>query len=191
MKEYKEILETKYLIPSMRVLLEDIDRNFDLIEAQGIETMGALYKSLKTKKKAEELAETAGIDADYMIVLRRSVSSYKGALRKLVEYPLIQGELENRLNELGLKTSKDLYEFLGETGEKESMTSLNASEEIIQQLTGLMDVTRLRYVSPLFATALAACGYDSVTKVAGAEVSDLYDAITRINDERNIQGISV
>ncbi len=149
LKEYKEILETKYLIPSMRVLLEDIDRNFDLIEAQGIETMGALYKSLKTKKKAEELAETAGIDADYMIVLRRSVSSYKGALRKLVEYPLIQGELENRLNELGLKTSKDLYEFLGETGEKESMTSLNASEEIIQQLTGLMDVTRLRYVSPL------------------------------------------
>ncbi len=49
-----------------------------------------------------------------------------------------------------------------------------------------MDVTRLRYVSPLFATALAACGYDSVKKVADADVNKLYDAVITTNDEQKI-----
>lgn len=186
LQAFKEMLKHMYLIPSMRVLLEDVDQNFLLLEQQNINNVGELHQQLKTKKKAALMAETTGIDFDYMIVLRRMISSYVTKPRKLEDYPDIKDDLLVCLTKLSIKTSKELYDYMSETAIEELKQSLNIDDESLRNLKCLMAVTRLRYVSPLFATVLVKSGYDSIEKIAAANNIKLYEDINETNKAQKI-----
>ncbi len=53
---------------------------------------------------------------------------YKEILKTKYLFPSMRVLLEDSLRELGLKTSKDLYDFLAETEIEGAMTSLKVSE---------------------------------------------------------------
>lgn len=179
--EYQDMLLNKYLIPSMQILRENIESVFQTLRSLGFTTMEELYLQLKTKKKAEVLADQTGIDREYMIVLRRSVCSFIPPLRKLSDYACVDERLEERFSTLNLKTSKDLYEYLNGTPLEKAAQELALDMNRLTYLKNLMDVTRLRYVSPLFATMLVESGYDSVRKIVSAEQMDLYEAFVETN----------
>lgn len=186
LKAFKEILKNNYLIPSMRPLLLNIDEQFSLLSQQKITTVEEFYKESKTKKKAEQLLVKSGMDIDYMTLLKRLVSSYISKPRKLSDYPDIDNELVERLEGLGIKTSKTLYEYLEASSHDEIKGELGVEEETLKKLWSLMAVTRLRYVSPLFATVLVRSGYDSIEKIAEAKSSDLHQAIVTTNKKEHI-----
>jgi len=183
---FREILESSYLIPSMRVLLKETEVNFDLLKSKGISNVEELYLATKTMKKAEALAEITGLDLEYMIVLRRMVSSYIPKPRKLEDYPDIGDETVMRLREKGIKTSVDLYSYLEKSEIEDIKAELQIDEERISNLQKLMEVTRLRYVTPLFATVLVRSGYDSIEKIAGAKKEALHKGILKTNKEQHI-----
>jgi hypothetical protein len=184
--DYKEIIMTSYLIPSQLVLREDIDTHFNVIKNNNFRTLEELYLSIKTKKKALLFAEKLDLDESYIIVLRRSVSSYIAKPRLLNDYPFVTEKLEELFKNLDLKKSDQLYDYLESNDAKTLSLILNLSEEDVNHLKYLMDVTRLRYVSPLFATVLVEAGYSSISLIADASIKDLHEAILRANKEKSI-----
>jgi hypothetical protein len=183
---YKNLLFTKYLIPSQRVLLEGIEENFEKLNENDIISMNDLLVSLKTKKKAMDFAEKADMSIDYIIVLRREISGRKPSVRKIVDYPTIDIEVKEKLVACGLNSSKDVYDFFVEKGLRESAAILSISEEAAVHIARLMDVTRLRYVSPIFSTVMVLSGYDTVEKISKADAGAFYNAIRKLNKEKGI-----
>ena len=181
--DYKDMLINGRLIPSMKILRENIDSVFRSLASMGINTMEELYIQLKTKKKAEDFAKQVGIDKEYVIVLRRSVSSFIPPLRKLSDYPCVDENMEKRFAFLNLKTSKDLYEYFVDTPFEEAIKELELDIKGLTYLKRLMDVTRLRYVSAIIATVLVESGYDSVKKIACAEQMSLHETFHNTNQE--------
>ena len=186
LQEFKEILKTSYLIPSMRVLLNDIDKNFEALIDFGISNVNELYLNTKTKKKAELLSNETHIDADYIIVLRRMVLSYIPKPRALEEYPDIDPELLDALIGMNIKNSIQLFDHMVETERKEAIKKLNIKEETYACIWSLMNVSRLRYVSPLFSTVMVRSGYDSIRKIARSKSKKLHEDILATNKEQHI-----
>ena len=186
MDEFRGIIEEGYLIPSMRLLKEDIHKRFDIIEAQGLENVFDLSLALKNQKMADQLAEVTGIDSEYMTALRRLVSSYKPKARKLEEFPDINEELYSRMVTLGIKTSKSLFLYFKDGDPDRIAQDLSIAKKDIDVLKSLMEVTQLRYVSPLFATAMVRSGYDSIALVAAGEKEAFLQALKSTNASQQI-----
>ena len=86
----------------------------------------------------------------------------------------------------GLKTSKALFEYLESQELQVAKERLGLSEADLQRVRALMEVTQLRYVSPLFATAMVMSGHDSIAVVAGAERDRFLKELVRVNTEHGI-----
>ncbi|MCH4890936.1 DUF4332 domain-containing protein [Acidaminobacter sp. JC074] len=186
LKEFKTILKESYLIPSMRVLLEDLDKHLDLLTDYGIENMSEFYLQSKTKKKAEVLAEKTGMDLDYMIVLRRMVSSYIPKPRKLEDFTDMNDDLLKRLIHMGIKNSLALDDYLKSHSEEEAAAQLAVDVELIKTFKKLLKVSELRYISPAFATVLVRGGYDTIDKLAQADSKTLLKTIVDTNKKFQI-----
>ncbi len=183
LERFKRVIQEGYLIPSMRMLRDGIDDNFRLLEVQGINRISELENLISNQKKTVIFSEATGIDFTYMTLLRRLASSYRVKPRKLHEFPDIDVQVLRSMNEDGLKTSKALFEYIEREDSADVQKSLNLSEAELQLIVALMEVTQLRYVSPLFATAMVRSGYDSIVKITGAQGSLFLDDMKRINKE--------
>lgn len=186
LERFEKLIQEGYLIPSMRTLREGIEERFSIIKSQGITRVSELGNRIANQKKADDFAEVTGIDVVYMTSLRRLVSSYKAKPRKLAEFPDIGTAMLKSMADSGLKTSKTLFEYMEKTEMSDVQKRLGLSEAELQHIRALMEVTQLRYVSPLFATAMIRSGYNSIAKVAGSERVQFMEALIQINKTQNI-----
>ncbi len=186
LERFKKVVKEGYLIPSLRKLREGIEENFRVIETRGITRVSELGNRIANQKKADDFSEATGINIDYMTALRRLVSSYKAKPRKLTEFPDINDDMLKSMAEEGLKTSKTLFEYIEKEEPSDVMKCLGLSEVELRHIWALMEVTQLRYVSSLFATAMVKSGHDSITSVAGSERVEFLEALIRINKTENI-----
>ncbi len=182
MDTYQEMLLNRYLIPSQMVLRENIDAHFKKLQDSGIRNMQDLLLKLKTKKSAEMLAAALDIPIDYMVVLRREVGGHHPQARKTDEYPTIDDAVKAGLNEMGVTSSDQLYPLVLTPDDRKALgTKLGVLEVQMLHIAKLMDVTRLRYVSPLFATLLVHSPYDTVVNISKADPKTMYDDLAILN----------
>jgi hypothetical protein len=59
--EYKEILKVADLLPSRKVLKNDIDEKFDALKEQQIENVEELRRALSNKGKLQDISRQSGI----------------------------------------------------------------------------------------------------------------------------------
>ena len=76
LSDLKTRIRSTDLVPSRMGLLEDIDAIFEKIFQRGICSWMDLQKSIKTPKHLEAFAKEAGIDLQYLILLRRETEGY-------------------------------------------------------------------------------------------------------------------
>ena len=110
----KDNLHFQRLLPSQQVLLEDIDKRFEQIKKLGINDLQALLGMLKSKDKIKEFADISGIDIKYLTILKREVSSYHPAARKIAKYSKISEDIKQKLFSMGIKTTEHLFEYVCE-----------------------------------------------------------------------------
>lgn len=163
---YKDILKKRNLLPGRRILLENIDENFALFEHRGIKNVSQLRKSVSTPRKISSIAAESGISEDYLIILKREMSSLEQKPVSLASFPGIDTLLIAKLNDAGIKTSKDYFESrLSETDE----------------LFCLCDLVRINGVGPVAAKAFYDAGYMSVSDVADADAAAILEKVSSIN----------
>jgi hypothetical protein len=87
---------------------------------------------------------------------------------------------------LGIKNSIGLYDFMVDKTDEELAGVFESEASKIMVLRHLLDVGKLRYVSPVFATVLVRSGYDSIEKIAEADPKVLHEAIMATNRDQDL-----
>ena len=183
----KDSLVHGRLLPSQQILLEQIDERFAVLEQLGFENLEQLQKALKNKKAVQSFAAESGIPADYLTVLRREVNSYQPKPIKLADFPGVDPVAVAKLNRLDIKNTKQLFSHILTPEDRRELADQNQiDDEDILELTKLTDVARTKWVGSKFARLLVESEYDTVEKVAGSDYEELYDALVRVNDEKDL-----
>lgn len=165
-QSYKELLIGQNLLPGRKSLLQNIDENFALFEKKGIMNVSQLKKSLSSSKKIADFSIDCGIAEDYLIILKREMSSLDQKPVSLTSFPGVDTILIEQLYNAGIKTSKDYFEK-------------NQSEA--DELLCLCDLVRINGVGPVAARAFYDAGYKSVSDVAGADAVSMLEMVSNVN----------
>jgi hypothetical protein len=186
LEEYIIKLKTGYLPPSRKLLLDDIESQFQLIENQGIENIEELRTALKTKKKLEEFSAMTGISMEYLTILIREINSSISKPNRIKDFPEISSDVVEKLESAGIKHTLHLYERITTTLDRDKLEDeIGIDKETILQLTKLTDLSRVRWVNHTFAFLLFEAGYSTVNELADADAVELHKAIADLNNERN------
>jgi hypothetical protein len=179
----KERLMAEDLIPSMTVLREGLGQNLARLKRAGLKTLQEAEKALKTKKNIEILAESTGIPGEYLTVLGRALRGYRPKPHSLAEFPELGAILVKRLSKAGADTTLDLYQAAASRKGREGLcTKAGVDEKDLIVALRLSDLSRIQWVSPVFARLILAAGYGEARAVAKASPESLYRDVAAAND---------
>ena len=182
LQEMKEDLLSRDLIPSRLPLKEGLEANFQILEEEGIQTLGDLITALKNKKKIGEFSSASGISEKYLTLLRREANSYLPNPVPLDKFSSFEEKDINKLAVAGVKNSRHLFEIVKENMGSDSLPAkFGVSQEFISELAGLSDLVRAYGVGPAFARILYDTGIHSISELRSytpRQVIDLYEKKT-------------
>jgi hypothetical protein len=190
--EFEEILLSIELLPSRKILLNGLSTLIEGFKQKGIDHLAALQKLLKNKKSYPELADELAVREEYLTVLNREINSYVSRPVPLSKLEIFtNGELE-RLEEAGLKSTRDLYER-GLTRADRSMLSekLSIPQEKIVEALELSGLLRITGVGLVYARILKEMGIKDVASLLEIDSQEAIDAYTRINAEKNYSKVNL
>jgi len=189
-EQYKEKLKSANLIPSWKILLENIDLWFKYLEKQKINNVEELAQVLKTKTKVQKFSEITGIPVDYLTILRREINSHKPSPRKLKDFTTIKDSTKQKLEEIGIKNTEQLYTNIITIESRNTLKiKTNLSDEEVIKIAKLTDLCRLRYVNHTFATVLIHTKFDTIENIQNANSQEVYEAVIEANkDNRFYKG---
>ncbi|MGL1893101.1 MAG: DUF4332 domain-containing protein [Spirochaetaceae bacterium] len=188
--EYKDELKNADLIPSWRILLENIDDNFTSVESINIKNLYELISAIKNKNKIDEFSTLTKIPVNYLTVLRRVINGITQKPNRLIDLPSIDENTVRKLKEHGIK---DTLSFYNNSWTKEKRAGLQIKTDIdneeILKLTKLSDLSRIRWVNHTFAYVLYKAGFDTTQKVSDADYKIMYKKLIKLNkDNRYYKG---
>ena len=187
LEKLKYLFKNTRLLPSQQILQENIDERFACLEQNGVDNLQQLQKALKTKSDVQSFAKVTGLPIDYLTILRREVNSYQPKPINLKDFPCVNPEVVDKLEQIGIKNTKQLFVNVLTRKERSEFANQNQIEyEDILELNKLTDVARMKWVGPKFARLLVESEYDTVEKVANSNYEELYQALVRINEESGI-----
>ena len=195
LERFREMLTSKQLLPSRVMLLEQIAERFESLAAQGLGTLQDLVQATSTGKRLATLAETTGIPADYLKMLRREAGSYISKPVNLRKVPRVDPSVIDLLETAGIKHSKHLFERTKTAAGREQLASeLGIPEAAVLELTQLADLLRIVGVGPVFACILYQANIDTVaafarqspepaTRAVNQVIEDMYPGQGKLNEE--------
>ncbi len=147
--EFKNKISESELIPSRKMLKDDIDARFKVLKDNNIHNLQDLTNILKTPKKTREFAQKSGLPEDYLLILRREVNSYTPKPVNLEKFPGVEKETVNKLKSAGIKNTAHLFKKVKTPEDRIKLAAeLEISEEEILELTKLADLSRIKWVGP-------------------------------------------
>ena len=173
-------LETTDLLPGHVVLLEGIAQTMTRLEKTGVPTIGALRAKLKSAKSLAALASAAHVAPEYLTVLRRALEGWFPKPEPLGAFDWLAAASLERLRAAGFETTEQLHAASLSDRALAQRVGLRAEE--LADWIALADLSRVQWVSPAFARALVAAGFDSAAKIAGADAEALFEAVVKANE---------
>lgn len=184
---YKEILKAKTLIPSWKVLKNDIDENMSILKTHNIINLNELLIKLKNKSDVQEFSIQSGLPENYLAVLKRVVNGYRQKPNRIKDFTCVDEDIVLKLEKIGIKNTLKLYDkILTEGSRNELSKKTGIGKKEVMKLTKLTDLSRIRWVNHTFAYVLLESGYDTAEKVAKADYKELYETIKQLNNQRKI-----
>lgn len=184
--KFKKDLEESKLIPSRKILKEDISNRFRVLKDNDIFNLQDLVNVLKTPKKAKEFAEKSGLSEDYVLILRREVNSYTPNPVNLDKFPGLNTDTITKLNDAGIKNTAHLFKKIKTPEDRETLASeLDIPPKEILELAKLTDLVRIKWVGPIFARIFLDSGTDTALKISQADAKPLYKDLVKINQEKS------
>lgn len=182
---YREMLKNQNLLPGRRILLEDIEMNFQKIMNTGIVNLYELKNILSTPQKITAFSSAAAIPENYLTILKREMGSLEQKPVLISDFPGIKKETVSKLSGGHVKTSKDFFNLcclsreIGEVSEKTGV-----SEDEIKELRCLCDLVRMNGIGAIAARTMYESGYTSIAEIARANAAELLNQISNVNAAR-------
>ena len=100
---------------------------------------------------------------------------------------MISEETVKKLEDAGIKTTKDIFEKAASRSSREELvSSTGICDQTILQVTKLSDLSRIKWVGVTYAQMLFDLGIDTVEKVAGSDPGELHALINQLIKDQNI-----
>ncbi len=184
LEDYKLKLETSDVLKSRKILKESIGERFEAFKTLGIKNLYDLHQILKKKKQWDQLKKHELLTDEYLTILLRELNSFLPKPNKIAEFPGIAPEVVYKLESAEIKDTSKLYDrVLTSQSRKLLAEKTGIHLEIINELTSLTDLSRIKWGSALFARMLYNIGFISVEQVAMANASELHQKLLNINIE--------
>jgi hypothetical protein len=185
-------LANEDLIPSLEPLREGLPDKLRKLEKAGMGSIEALEAALAKAKGLAALAEASGIDAEWLKRMGRMLRGWRTEPCKLKEYPFVSkaavggtAEIMGALAGRGIADSKALWEAARAKNARAALArEAGIDPGFLLELCRLSDLSRVQWVSPLFARLLLDAGYGSVARVAAARPEELYAGVDAANAAR-------
>lgn len=175
-------LQSTDLIPSQEPLLDGIAERFALLAGTGITSVSDLQAALRDRGSISSVADASGVDAEYLVLLRRAVRGFYPKAKPLRAFDWVDRDVITALEEVGVKNSRQLHQA-ADTGLTELAEQAGISVAELSALVALADLVRVQWVGPTFARTLLAAGYSSTAMVAEADPDTLREAVATANEE--------
>lgn len=185
-RTYFKILKTQDLLPGRRILLNDIEINFQKIIDTGISNLFELKNRLSTPQKISAFSSASAISEDYLTMLKREMGSLEQKPVLISEFPGIHSETVSRLSNHNIRTSKDFFDLciLNEhVGAVHTKTGISENE--ISELSCLCNLVRINGVGAIAAKTIYESGYKSVREIAQADAADMLKRVSEVNSDRH------
>lgn len=184
---YRELLRNQVLLPSRKYLQDDLDENFEGIRNLGINDLGELKKQLSTPKKLDECATKSGIPKDYLVLLKREIGSIQPNIIPINEFPGFRVEIIGQLVDLGVKSSKDYFEFYARFMDIQELVSIvPMTLDEAKELFCLCNLVRINGVGAVAAKSFYDAGYISVQDVSSASAEKLLEKVLAVNARKHL-----
>ena len=183
-EKYQSIIKKQDLLPGRRLLLTDIDHRFEKIAAAGVASVHDLKNSLSTPSRLSSFSQKTGIPEDYLVILKRELSSLEQKPVPLSAFPGIGADSIARLEAAGLKSSKDFFDKVAEGGMSSVCEATGLNESIVAEFSALCNLVRINGVGPAAAKTFCESGYTSIAHVAGADAGTLLERVQAVNDDK-------
>ena len=173
--QFRQTLKQAELIPSRRILKEQIDQRFERLQAQGISNLKDLLSAAKNAKKIAVLSNNTGLSEEYLTILRREVNALIPQPKNLRDYPGIEPAVIEKLGKRGIRNSKQL--FLAARNKQERIQLSQAADidpTKLLEMVKLADLSRVYGVGPIFARLLFDIGTETVESLAQADSEQLF-----------------
>jgi hypothetical protein len=185
LEEYQVFLESARVLPGRQILKENIPENFEVFRSSSISNLKELLAKVKNKKEIKKFSKVTGLSEEYLIILRRQLRSLMSKPVYLKDFPEVNQELVEKLEEIGVKNSKQLYMGCKTPKErKELAEKIDMAPESLMELVKLSDLARCGGVGPLFARMIYQTGVDTIEELARASAEDLLTDLKVLNEER-------
>lgn len=183
LEEFSEILHSVDLLPGRRMLLDNLDRILFMLKDFNVATLADLQKALKKKSVYPSLAKRLSVSEDYLIVLNREINSYETKPLALDKIALFTEKEIRALTDIGIRTTKDLYE----KGSKESGRQIIArttkiAETRMTTALELTDLLRVNGIGPVFAHILNEIGIKGVADYLSLESDQILRRYQELNE---------
>ena len=190
--EFQEILLSIELLPSRKILLDNISTFIEKLKQRGIGHLAALQKLLNNKKRYPELASDLMVSVEYLTVLNREINSYVSKPVPLSKLGMFSDVELERLEGAGLKSTRDLYERGLTRADRSTLSEkLSIPQEKILTALELSDLLRITGVGPVYARILKEMGIKNVGLLLEIDSQEAVEAYTRINAEKNYSKVNL
>lgn len=186
LEEYREILKSARVLPGRTILKDNIDEIFEIFNSLNIYNLEELLSKIKTKKNIVDFSKETGLSIEYLTIQRRHLMAYKPKPVYLKDIPDINTDYVNRLVNLGIKHSKQLFNVSKTSDERDKLSKkANIPEDSLLEMVKLSDLVRCGGVGPLFARMIYETGTDTIEKIADASPEELFKELDKLNKIKN------
>jgi hypothetical protein len=157
----------------------------DILRKNGVYNLQDLQLKIKTSKKAQIFAKNTGLPKEYVKVLRREINSLTPPPTPLNKFPDIKPDSVQKLANKGIKNTFQLFSRIKTPQDRENLAQkIGIDEEELLLLTKLTDLSRVKYVGPVFASLIIQSGADSLENLRNSDPSTLFNRMNNINLEK-------
>lgn len=182
-------IEATDLVPSRACLLDGLESTMSALGAQGIVTLAQLRAALKTAKRLDATARSAGIDKQHLTLLRREIESYFPKPPALRAFDWLPESEIVKLESCGVHDAAALHATAAPLARAGLLESTGVDAAVLDSLVQLADLTRVQWVSPATARWLVEADCESASKLAASDPEELCAALWRVNcDGRFFKG---
>jgi len=183
--EYQRYIEKSDLLPSRRIIKENLSERFTYFKNIGITNVLELQRMLKKNDKLTELAKINCFSTDYLKILLREINSIQPKPTKISEFKGISPDTIKTLEKHGFQNTFKLFDKIKTKNNRNELAKITGiSAEEILELTKLTDLSRIRWVGATFARMLYDIGIDTAEKAANSNFTDLHLKINQTNKEK-------
>lgn len=188
-KVYEKICSGR-IYKSRKVLTVDAKENFEKLNICGIINCKEFLNNVSTKGKLSRLSDKVKISEEYLVMLKREISSFLVKPVNFSAIPEIDNNLVEELKKTDILHTKHFFDLSYSKKLRSALKrKLGISNKQITELLNMSDLSRINGFGPIFIRLNIDAGIKSSKQFAETDVEDIDSRTKKINAEKSLTKI--